>query len=379
MPSSARRPRRRCALRADKFQLLGRVDRRIVASGEGRLQLEAGKIALDGKFKVDEGLIDFTRGDAPALSDDVIVIRPQTGADGKVVVKARQGNAPPQPPPPPKQSAAARALALDLRVDLGNELRLKGRGLDTRLARRTAHHVARRQAGGQRHRVDRRRHLQGLRTEPEDRAAGMVIFTGAVDNPRLDIEATRPDVDVRVGVQVSGTASNPRIRLFSEPEMSEIDKLSWLVLGRATEGLGRAETALLQRAAFALLAGDGESTTDKVSRALGLDEFSLRQTDGEVKRDRHQPRQADLEPRLCRLRARPERDRRQLAADLSHRAALHAARAGRVREFARPDLDLALELIRAGPEVVSLGRPRARARIQRYAGRRSSMDRTGTS
>jgi translocation and assembly module TamB len=99
----------------------------------------------------------------------------------------------------------------------------------------------------------------------------------------LDIEATRPDSDVRVGVAVTGTAVNPRVRLFAVPEMSEIDKLSWLVLGRASDGLGRADTALLQRAAVALLSGEGEGVTDQVIKAIGLDQLSLKQTDGEVR------------------------------------------------------------------------------------------------
>src|SRR5207247_10720998 len=111
---------------------------------------------------------------------------------------------------------------------------------------------------------------------------GQLSFNGPVENPRLDIEATRPNTDVRVGVLVTGTALNPRVRLFSEPEMSEIDKLSWLVLGRASEGLGRTDTALLQRAALALLAGEGGGT-DQYTKALGLDEVSLRQTEGEVR------------------------------------------------------------------------------------------------
>src|SRR5207247_6136902 len=112
---------------------------------------------------------------------------------------------------------------------------------------------------------------------------GLITFNGPAENPRLDIEATRPNTDVRVGVLVGGTALNPRVRLFSEPELSEVDKLSWLVLGRATDGLGRTETALLQRAAFALLAGEGRASRDPLGQALGLDEISLRQSEGEVK------------------------------------------------------------------------------------------------
>ncbi|MFG5410884.1 translocation/assembly module TamB domain-containing protein [Piscinibacter sakaiensis] len=177
----------------------------------------------------------------------------------------------------------ARATAVvDLRVDLGRQLRLRGRGLDTGL--RGELHITspnRRlsvngtvstdggtyQAYGQKLTVDR----------------GAVIFSGPIDNPRLDIEATRPNTDVRVGVIVAGTAANPRIRLFSEPDLPEVDKLSWLVLGRATEGLGRTDTALLQRAALALLSGEGEGMSDRVTRLIGLDDLSVRQSDDDAR------------------------------------------------------------------------------------------------
>jgi translocation and assembly module TamB len=93
----------------------------------------------------------------------------------------------------------------------------------------------------------------------------------------------RPNLDLRVGVAVSGTALTPRVRLFSEPEMSDMDKLSWLLLGRAPEGLDRADTALLQRAALALLAGDSGRAANPLLGGLGLDDISLRQTDEEGK------------------------------------------------------------------------------------------------
>ncbi|MFX9065647.1 translocation/assembly module TamB domain-containing protein, partial [Acinetobacter baumannii] len=61
--------------------------------------------------------------------------------------------------------------------------------------------------------------------------------------------------------------------------MADTDKLSWLVLGRAPDGLGRNEAALLQQAAMALLAGEGENPTGNVLQTIGLDELSLRQND----------------------------------------------------------------------------------------------------
>jgi translocation and assembly module TamB len=81
---------------------------------------------------------------------------------------------------------------------------------------------------------------------------------------------------------VSGTALDPRVRLFSEPEMAEMDKLSWLVLGRARDPSGSDDTALLQRAAMALLAGEGGGASGQVTKALGLDEVSFRKSDGDV-------------------------------------------------------------------------------------------------
>ena len=84
-------------------------------------------------------------------------------------------------------------------------------------------------------------------------------------------------------MSITGGVQAPRVRLHSETDMSEVDKLSWLVLGRAPDGLGQNDLLLLQTAALALLAGEGESQTDQVIRGLGLDEISVRQTDGEVR------------------------------------------------------------------------------------------------
>ena len=82
---------------------------------------------------------------------------------------------------------------------------------------------------------------------------------------------------MRVGVAVTGPLQSLRVRLFSDPEMPEMDKLSWLMLGRPSEGLGRNDTALVQRAALALLAGEDQAPTDQLLNQLGLTEFSVRQ------------------------------------------------------------------------------------------------------
>jgi translocation and assembly module TamB len=252
------RPQARLRLRADQFQLLGRVDRRIVVSGDAAMALGLDAIRVDGRFGVDRGLIDFTRRDAPSLDDDVTVVR--------------RGEAPPAadaPRPPPR-----RPVQVDVAVDLGRDLRLRGRGLDTMLRG----NLTLTTPGGRPALVGTVRAEYGTYRAYDQRLTidrGEIVFTGPVDNPRLDILAVRPNLDVEVGVEIGGTVQSPRVRLYSDPAMSDADTLSWLILGRAPDGLGRADTALLQAAAMALLAGEGESTTGRLLRTIGIDELTV--------------------------------------------------------------------------------------------------------
>ena len=261
----SRQPRARLAVEARRFRVIGRVDRNAVASGSAVLQLTPERGQLDGRFTVDEGLFDASQRDAPSLDDDVTVQRP-----GQEEVASSQ------------EAEARRNFVLNLELDLGERLRVRGRGLDTGLRGELKLTTP----GG-------RLAVNGtVRTEQGTYAAygqklgierGIVGFTGPPDEPRLDILALRPNIDVRVGVAVTGTVLAPRVRLFSEPDMGETEKLSWLVLGRAPDGLGRTDTALLQRAALALLAGEGQAPTDQLLSRLGLDDLGLRQVDGDVR------------------------------------------------------------------------------------------------
>jgi len=275
-------PTAQLRLAIDRFEVLGRVDRRIVASGAAAMRLDARTLGLDGAFRIDEGLVDFTRSDAPTLGDDVEVVRrPRAPAPAP-------GAAPRQAQVPVSDDSAAAAaptprrdVRLDLRVGMGDKLRVRGRGLDAGLRGevRLTSPNGRLAVAGTLSTVEGTYQAYGQKLDID---RGVLTFVGPVENPRLDIEATRPNLDVRVGVTVSGTALNPRIRLFSEPELSDIDKLSWLVLGRASSTTGGADTALLQQAALALLSGEGPGVTDRIFKSIGLDEVSVRQTQGAV-------------------------------------------------------------------------------------------------
>ena len=262
-------PRAELTLRLEQFQLLGRVDRRIVASGDATLRLGRDTLALTGTFGVDEGLIDFSRSDAPRLSDDVQVQR--GGAEAPLFTKVADTEV-------TAIEERRRRASLDLRVQLGEKLRIRGQGLDAGLRgelRLTAPQGRLRVDGSVRT-VDGtyRAYRQRLNID-----RGVLTFNGPIENPQLDIEATRPNLDVRVGVAVTGTVLVPRVRLFSDPDMSDADKLSWLLRGRASEGPGSGDTALLQAAAMALIAGDEPTVLDQLFNLFGIDDLSVRQSD----------------------------------------------------------------------------------------------------
>jgi translocation and assembly module TamB len=257
-------PQARLNAVAERLQVLGRIDRRIVASGKAAAQLDADAVRVEGRMTVDEGLVDVSQADAPTLGDDVTVVR------------ASERDAA-QPTP----GAPARDVRLDLRVDLGNALRVRGRGIDARLGGEL--HVTsprgKLAVNGAVKVVDGEYAAYGQQLEIE---RGIIAFSGPVENPRLDILAIRPKLDVKVGVSITGQAQSPRVRLTSEPAMSDTAKLSWLILGREPDGLGRSDAALLQRAALGALAGEEAGATDKLTSALGLDELSVSQTEGDT-------------------------------------------------------------------------------------------------
>jgi translocation and assembly module TamB len=245
-----------------------RTDRQLTVSGNLQASLIGSDTKLDGALVIDRARIVLPEEGTPQLGDDVVV-RSKTGisAGSKVPVET---NLPPASP----SKASSFNLAVD--IDLGRDFRVQGKGLNTFVAGQlklsadslgsaprligTVNTV-----GGQ-----YRAYGQVLDVEK-----GLLRFSGAIDNPALDILAIRPNLTQRVGVQISGTALLPRVRLYAQPELPDAEKLSWLVLGRSLAS-GGAESVLLQQAALALLGNSAGGMSGGLASAFGLDELSFK-------------------------------------------------------------------------------------------------------
>src|SRR5439155_13139029 len=64
---------------------------------------------------------------------------------------------------------------------------------------------------------------------------GQINFRGPINNPNINFLAMRRNQDVEAGAEISGLASAPRVKLVSEPNVSDEEKLSWLMFGHGSD------------------------------------------------------------------------------------------------------------------------------------------------
>lgn len=232
-----------------RFPALQRSDRYAMVSGTVDVRAAMPRLEIVGNLSADAGWfsLEILQG-VPSLDDDVRVIR--AGEDPSAVSTPLQ-------------------TSMDLKFDMGPRFYITGMGLDAGLlgsiqirlndGRLTGWGQLRTRGGGieaygQRLRLNR----------------GTLTFQGRLDNPILDIEALRTGELVEAGVRVVGTAQRPRIDLVSHPEVSDVEKLSWLLLGRGPDESG-GDAALLVSIGTALLGGG-----QPFFKQFGLDDVAVR-------------------------------------------------------------------------------------------------------
>ena len=245
-------PSLQLALNATRYQLLNSSDRKLVISGDTRIVVAERRLKVSGAIDVDSGAFDIGRTGAPSLSDDVVIVGKQKKGEGQM------------------------AVALDVRVKLGDGITLSGRGLDALLR------------GEIRLLNDAGTPLQAQGTLNVEKGTytaygqklaieqGLLRFTGPLNNPALSILAMRRGQEVEAGVSVRGTVLVPRVTLVSEPSVADAEKLSWLVLGRSLSSAGSTDMDALQRAAGLLLTNSAANgVSSQIATAFGLDTLSV--------------------------------------------------------------------------------------------------------
>lgn len=243
-------------VRGDNVLVSDTRDLRAIASPDLTVRYgDGGPLTVTGKVVVPSAMIDLERLDqGVSASPDVVVLDPVD----------------------PEETGVATPLALDLTLVMGDDVKLKGFGLDGTL-------------GGQM----RVRSVPGremtalgvLEVGGEYTAYGQELritrgrlqwSNGPVSDPRLDIRAER-EIEARgvtAGIDVRGRASSPQATVWSDPATSQSDALSYLTLGRPTSSLTGAEGQQINAASAALNAG-GNLLAARLGSQLGLSDAGI--------------------------------------------------------------------------------------------------------
>lgn len=251
---------------ADRLQLFASPDRQLMLSGQAKLANVNEQLRIDGKFVVDKALFDLPKSSAPKLGDDVVIVRKDGKAKAGAAATSKE-----KLTAATEKPAGRFAPVMNIQVDLGNNFRFNGSGADLRL------------------RGDmtvRSEPLQPLRATGTINVAegtyeafgtklnierGIINFQGPISNPNLNILAMRRNQDVEAGVEVTGNANQPRVRLVSEPNVSDDEKLSWMMFGHGSDSSGLAQRSASSQA----LAFVGNFGGKKIAKDIGLDQFSI--------------------------------------------------------------------------------------------------------
>lgn len=260
---------------ADKLELFAAPDRKLSLSGKAVVENDAprGGIAINGKFTVDRALFDLPEEAAPHLSDDVVIVRPGSLERGAT----KTGTAIAKPAPATEKPAPSLAPRANIDIGLGRDFRFKGHGADLRLAGTvtvmSAPGVPLRAVGNVRVTEGSTYTSFGRKLAIEN---GFFTFNGPVSNPGINILAMRRNQEVEAGVQVTGTVQSPSVKLVSEPNVNDNEKLSWLLFGHGTDQGNNLGQQNAMTTALALL---GSATGKRVAQTVGLDEVSVGRSD----------------------------------------------------------------------------------------------------
>jgi len=265
-------PRYEGSLKGERFPVVHLPELRLWASPDLHFSGSPSQVAVRGRIDVPEALIQ--------PRDNKGVVRPSR--DALVIDR-------------PRRAPGGDHLALDavLTVALEEKVQVKALGLTGRLRGeavlkadsleniRLNGQVAMSDGSYERYGVNLRisRCLAVFKDEPIERGSLDILASKTIqDGNRGDVEA---------GVMITGSVSNPHVRLYGRPAMSDRDVISYLVVGRSyREDAGGGQKEQMAQWAAAVLAGSSSSSlTRQIQDRLGIDRIGIESdSTGEISR-----------------------------------------------------------------------------------------------
>ncbi|MGH8238159.1 MAG: translocation/assembly module TamB domain-containing protein, partial [Steroidobacteraceae bacterium] len=234
---------------------------RVIVTPDLTLVRTAERVTLTGEVTIPEATINLQKlprgGEkAQAASSDVIVVDAQTR----------------------EEEAEQAPVYADINVKIGEQVELTGFGLQANV---TGGLQVRERPGTPTLGSGEVRVAGKYRAYGQDLTIqrGQLLYAWTpLENPNLNIEATRTVEDVTAGLRIRGNAQSPELTVYSDPPMSQANALSYLVAGKPIEEIGASdsEAGAMQTAARSLGAAGGGLLAKSLGKRLGVDELSVK-------------------------------------------------------------------------------------------------------
>jgi translocation and assembly module TamB len=219
----------------------------------------ADNLNIEGTVVVDKGNITVKElpAGAVSVSKDVIVV------DAKN-----------------QETSANLPVKMNVKVSLGERLRLKALGLDSyihgdllvrkRLTKELTVHGELTFSEGSYRALSQQLVLQNSR----------IVFQGSPSSPYLNIEAIRDpnniEDNVTAGVRVTGTPDQLQIKIFSDTAMSQQNALSYITRGHSIDSESSdGNNSQLASILIDLGAGQTDGTLNTIGETVGIDDLTL--------------------------------------------------------------------------------------------------------
>jgi translocation and assembly module TamB len=214
------------------------------------------KMTLGGTVTVPRAEIDLTKlpklGNVQHASPDVVVIDDEAVEESKSV-----------------------PLEAHITVLLGKDVSLIGYGLNAKLAGQLLVHELPNQptTGNGEIRVSGKYKAYGQDLTIQQ---GRLLFAGqAINDPQVNLIATRTVDTVTAKLIVSGSAQKPLLEVTSDPPLPQTQALAYLVAGKPLNEVGSGEGDMVQSAARSLGGAAGNLIAKGLGKRLGISEIGI--------------------------------------------------------------------------------------------------------